>query len=192
MIRRPPRSTLTDTLVPYTTLFRSEASAGPGLAGPAARKPGDLGFQRGRTQRREGDDEQHRADRVMQCDIVIGIRARRDDRHDLAVGAVLGRAHCLGDAGVLRFGQSVDAHLPAPRGAAAPKRTAPAGKAATAAPRQAAPTRTAARTTVAQAAEHGPPKPDRAKPAAMAPPAAVAEKTEAHTYEPQSRQSTST
>src|SRR3546814_16003045 len=27
-IRRPPRSTLTDTLVPYTTLFRSLAGAG--------------------------------------------------------------------------------------------------------------------------------------------------------------------
>src|SRR3546814_6020957 len=31
MIRRPPRSTLTDTLFPYTTLFRSEA-AGLGVA----------------------------------------------------------------------------------------------------------------------------------------------------------------
>src|SRR3546814_2347402 len=28
MIRRPPRSTRTDTLFPYTTLFRSEAQAG--------------------------------------------------------------------------------------------------------------------------------------------------------------------
>src|SRR3546814_13109543 len=28
MIRRPPRSTLTDTLCPYTTLFRSEAAIG--------------------------------------------------------------------------------------------------------------------------------------------------------------------
>src|SRR3546814_14194759 len=28
MIRRPPRSTRTDTLFPYTTLFRSEASLG--------------------------------------------------------------------------------------------------------------------------------------------------------------------
>src|SRR3546814_6778082 len=27
MIRRPPRSTRTDTLVPYTTLFRSKADA---------------------------------------------------------------------------------------------------------------------------------------------------------------------
>src|SRR3546814_3607620 len=28
MIRRPPRSTRTDTLLPYTTLFRSDAAAG--------------------------------------------------------------------------------------------------------------------------------------------------------------------
>src|SRR3546814_6607211 len=28
MIRRPPRSTRTDTLFPYTTLFRSESAAG--------------------------------------------------------------------------------------------------------------------------------------------------------------------
>src|SRR3546814_7636015 len=29
MIRRPPRSTRTDTLVPYTTLFRSRRAHGP-------------------------------------------------------------------------------------------------------------------------------------------------------------------
>src|SRR3546814_3358927 len=29
MIRRPPRSTRTDTLFPYTTLFRSKGPAGP-------------------------------------------------------------------------------------------------------------------------------------------------------------------
>src|SRR3546814_16137620 len=29
MLRRPPRSTRTDTLFPYTTLFRSERDAGP-------------------------------------------------------------------------------------------------------------------------------------------------------------------
>src|SRR3546814_5602283 len=33
MVRRPPRSTRTDTLFPYTTLFRS-ANAGAGLPGP--------------------------------------------------------------------------------------------------------------------------------------------------------------
>src|SRR3546814_9616178 len=30
MIRRPPRSTRTDTLFPYTTLFRSHVEIGPG------------------------------------------------------------------------------------------------------------------------------------------------------------------
>src|SRR3546814_17010659 len=41
MIRRPPRSTRTDTLFPYTTLFRSTARPGPGrdwsASGPVLR-----------------------------------------------------------------------------------------------------------------------------------------------------------
>src|SRR3546814_14129412 len=37
MIRRPPRSTRTDTLFPYTTLFRSDSS-GHRPARPAARR----------------------------------------------------------------------------------------------------------------------------------------------------------
>src|SRR3546814_11393032 len=42
MIRRPPRSTRPDTLLPYTTLFRSPggAAAGGGLSGPAGAAPG--------------------------------------------------------------------------------------------------------------------------------------------------------
>src|SRR3546814_4438099 len=39
MIRRPPRSTRTDTLCPYTTLFRSVAR--PELVGEMARQFGD-------------------------------------------------------------------------------------------------------------------------------------------------------
>src|SRR3546814_16836575 len=41
MIRRPPRSTRTDTLFPYTTLFRSAARdrARPGEAAGQARRP---------------------------------------------------------------------------------------------------------------------------------------------------------
>src|SRR3546814_7539970 len=39
MIRRPPRSTRTDTLVPYTTLFRSDRSLGP----PSAEREFDTG-----------------------------------------------------------------------------------------------------------------------------------------------------
>src|SRR3546814_5701238 len=38
MIRRPPRSTRTDTLFPYTTLFRSAAS--PASVRPRTRRPG--------------------------------------------------------------------------------------------------------------------------------------------------------
>src|SRR3546814_15735842 len=36
MIRRPPRSTRTDTLFPYTTLFRSVLPAGPEIGGAGA------------------------------------------------------------------------------------------------------------------------------------------------------------
>src|SRR3546814_17790290 len=64
MIRRPPRSTRTDTLFPYTTLFRSQllghlvrplragdAGAGAPASGPGgrgARGPGDLAGPRRR------------------------------------------------------------------------------------------------------------------------------------------------
>src|SRR3546814_3179357 len=40
MIRRPPRSTRTDTLFPYTTLFRSAGPAVPGLREPPPRLSG--------------------------------------------------------------------------------------------------------------------------------------------------------
>src|SRR3546814_9051363 len=51
MIRRPPRSTRTDTLVPYTTLFRS----GDIRAVPAARDPHRTDRSAGRGRRRYGD-----------------------------------------------------------------------------------------------------------------------------------------
>src|SRR3546814_8128211 len=47
MIRRPPRSTRTDTLFPYTTLFRSRR--GPAIARsahPAKGQPDDFGDHR--------------------------------------------------------------------------------------------------------------------------------------------------
>src|SRR3546814_8862958 len=48
MIRRPPRSTRTDTLFPYTTLFRSHALrlAFEDLAQRLARQLGDFAFER--------------------------------------------------------------------------------------------------------------------------------------------------
>src|SRR3546814_16113536 len=42
MIRRPPRSTRTDTLFPYTTLFRSRAEC---RDGKAVQDVGDRGFR---------------------------------------------------------------------------------------------------------------------------------------------------
>src|SRR3546814_5974633 len=47
MIRRPPRSTRTDTLFPYTTLFRSELLCVPVRARDAGRVPrGQCGHDR--------------------------------------------------------------------------------------------------------------------------------------------------
>src|SRR3546814_15280706 len=49
MIRRPPRSTRTDTLFPYTTLFRSGLSCGGGGRGwpVGAFRVGERDFQAG-------------------------------------------------------------------------------------------------------------------------------------------------
>src|SRR3546814_5965050 len=50
MIRRPPRSTRTDTLFPYTTLFRSRHPVIHGIAGPIR-----LAEQRGLLRTQAGD-----------------------------------------------------------------------------------------------------------------------------------------
>src|SRR3546814_4492309 len=58
MIRRPPRSTRTDTLFPYTTLFRSRSRlptipvADSAAAGLASRRSGDTAPVRHRDDRR--------------------------------------------------------------------------------------------------------------------------------------------
>src|SRR3546814_16094180 len=44
MIRRPPRSTRTDTLFPYTTLFRSPVAAAGGAAGRHGLRRGRAGL----------------------------------------------------------------------------------------------------------------------------------------------------
>src|SRR3546814_10004053 len=55
MIRRPPRSTRTDTLFPYTTLFRSQGEAD---------EPVDL-FEVRRRGHRAGEDQRERQLRVL-------------------------------------------------------------------------------------------------------------------------------
>src|SRR3546814_12366889 len=66
MIRRPPRSTRTDTLFPYTTLFRSLGPGGRAMALPRHR--------RGRTLRPLGPfpGGVHRADRHLGYEPEIG------------------------------------------------------------------------------------------------------------------------
>src|SRR3546814_20088567 len=51
MIRRPPRSTRTDTLFPYTTLFRS-ATACPGASRPCCRPTATMPARRSSAIRR--------------------------------------------------------------------------------------------------------------------------------------------
>src|SRR3546814_1618920 len=66
-IRRPPRSTRTDTLVPYTTLFRSvvrDAGWRRPRAGTRRRRPGRGGGRRGTDRRRDGRNRTVRTHRV--------------------------------------------------------------------------------------------------------------------------------
>src|SRR3546814_19739310 len=103
MIRRPPRSTRTDTLFPYTTLFRSGIASGPGEIADALE-----------AEHRVEDVERHRHDAMG----AIG-SARRDPGrnpagfvqpflHDLAVPGFLVIAQL---AGVLRRVQLADVRM---------------------------------------------------------------------------------
>src|SRR3546814_13801135 len=71
MIRRPPRSTRTDTLFPYTTLFRSAAGA---------RRPDDL--RRGRPRAAPRIDLHRRASRRGESDHAFGARQAPHDQSD--------------------------------------------------------------------------------------------------------------
>src|SRR3546814_20311004 len=81
MIRRPPRSTRTDTLFPYTTLFRSRC-AGPGIAF----ERGDLGVlvldhAGDGGERTVGDVPRDRAPELQRRDAQrLAIGTGRDDR----------------------------------------------------------------------------------------------------------------
>src|SRR3546814_17986743 len=89
MIRRPPRSTLTDTLFPYTTLFRSlahrEAAFGDAdVGGPVPELA--LRVMRGRALRLVGDQQlEHHGARLL------GALAGALHHHALARRADAGR-----------------------------------------------------------------------------------------------------
>src|SRR3546814_12098338 len=75
MLRRPPRSTRTDTLFPYTTLFRSRRNHGPGGGPGPVRRCAATGRPAGA--------------RTRPPDSAVGARGARLKR----CGAKIGRAH---------------------------------------------------------------------------------------------------
>src|SRR3546814_4180828 len=82
MIRRPPRSTRTDTLFPYTTLFRSDRLIGIGV-GPHRDRPRAVGPARQlfpEQRRRVRFREQFRLEIEPRRQIVKGM-ARRSEEH---------------------------------------------------------------------------------------------------------------
>src|SRR3546814_15467782 len=95
MIRRPPRSTRTDTLFPYTTLFLSRRARGPAYRAAPVRgcrdrgaPDGGDGAVRADRQRRPGRRGRHLAD------------APADDRGQDAPGPAAGRRDGLGPRGL--------------------------------------------------------------------------------------------
>src|SRR3546814_2209621 len=86
MIRRPPRSTRTDTLFPYTTLFRALVVARRGSAargaGLSARSPLRLGTAGGRQRRDDGPDGHVRYRRRGRRRIDVERRALHDTRSE--------------------------------------------------------------------------------------------------------------
>src|SRR3546814_16784608 len=71
MIRRPPRSTRTDALLPYTTLFRSNADGEPGAAHENEGRKAMVLRLVGRAERTGGadgpDQRKRRVDRGQRC-----------------------------------------------------------------------------------------------------------------------------
>src|SRR3546814_14017751 len=85
MIRRPPRSTRTDTLFPYTTLFRSVAG---GADGVAEARP-DVGDCRGGAG--DGGDEVEAGERERDREQRVTGREQEEEAHHRAGDAVRNR-----------------------------------------------------------------------------------------------------
>src|SRR3546814_4137524 len=81
MIRRPPRSTRTDTLCPYTTLFRSQAGAvlRPGEHPRDRAQPADAGVAPARGARTDVQALDH-VDRRGGAEVVVETRLVVDQR----------------------------------------------------------------------------------------------------------------
>src|SRR3546814_18816796 len=90
MIRRPPRSTRTDTLFPYTTLFRS-----PLATGAVGRRSGAVGYLPDRLPAVAGDVDAQRADRGRIFDRTAAMRVFRPRRIEPAAHHRRARARAV-------------------------------------------------------------------------------------------------
>src|SRR3546814_16436525 len=78
MIRRPPRSTRTDTLFPYTTLFRSPVVT-------RARRRGEAKFGSGRRfDRGAGHQQVSRPDRRIVAPARAGVQVSNDNHNEMS------------------------------------------------------------------------------------------------------------
>src|SRR3546814_20386036 len=100
MIRRPPRSTRPDTLLPYTTLFRSAGHAGVAFRPADDEAPGRIDqdprlvVDTARRDRLPHDRLDDRPDLVAAG--AFAMVARKDDRPDALRHVVLGETGDLG------------------------------------------------------------------------------------------------
>src|SRR3546814_14850005 len=108
MIRRPPRSTRTDTLFPYTTLFRSPPRSHPGRGPrddalrPVVPAPG-RGSRRGRGGRAQGGPAAGRRRLAAAEDAGLLRRApRRADRKSVVWGKSVSVRVDLGGSGIMK------------------------------------------------------------------------------------------
>src|SRR3546814_10251771 len=86
MIRRPPRSTRTDTLFPYTTLFRSAQAVPGGVGAEAAGEPVVIAASRAHILRVLGDYRhftvETQLDRLWDTSGPIYVAEQPDDSYD--------------------------------------------------------------------------------------------------------------
>src|SRR3546814_2476936 len=90
MIRRPPRSTRTDTLFPYTTLFRSPNRHDPDLSAFYNADAPRLVHGGGKLARQSGKQEERKNEQACRQRIEIGFHVR------VAVDRIGGEQHHCG------------------------------------------------------------------------------------------------
>src|SRR3546814_6697177 len=82
MIRRPPRSTRTDTLFPYTTLFRSDEARYSRIIGRHRMRRRGL-FARGRRKFRKRRSEEHTSELQSLMRISYAVFCLKKKKHKL-------------------------------------------------------------------------------------------------------------